>query len=57
MSTAYRRRDVTAEHRALMEAAIDGRADDAADLLIAHYRRTASFVQTSENETQGEPEP
>jgi DNA-binding GntR family transcriptional regulator len=48
MSTAYRRRDVTAEHRALMEAAIDGRADDAAELLIAHYRRTASFVQTTE---------
>jgi GntR family carbon starvation induced transcriptional regulator len=45
MSTAYRKRDVTAEHRALMEAAIDGRADDAAELLIAHYRRTASFVQ------------
>jgi GntR family transcriptional regulator, carbon starvation induced regulator len=45
MTTAYRKRDVTAEHRALMEAAIDGRADDAAELLIAHYRRTASFVQ------------
>jgi GntR family transcriptional regulator, carbon starvation induced regulator len=54
MSTAYRRRDVTAEHRGLMEAAIDGRADDAAELLIAHYRRTASFVQTSETELQGE---
>jgi GntR family transcriptional regulator, carbon starvation induced regulator len=45
MTTAYRKRDVTAEHRALMEAAIDGRADDAAELLIAHYRRTASFVE------------
>jgi GntR family carbon starvation induced transcriptional regulator len=45
MSTAYPNRDVTAEHRALMEAAIDGRADDAAELLIAHYRRTASFVR------------
>jgi DNA-binding GntR family transcriptional regulator len=56
MSTAYRRRDVTAEHRGLMEAAIDGRANDAAERLIAHYRRTASFVQTSETELQEEPE-
>jgi GntR family transcriptional regulator, carbon starvation induced regulator len=56
MSTAYRRRDVTAEHRGLMEAAIDGRANDAAERLIAHYRRTASFVQTSETELQKEPE-
>jgi hypothetical protein len=28
-----------------MEAAIDGRANDAAELLVAHDRRTASFVR------------
>jgi GntR family transcriptional regulator, carbon starvation induced regulator len=49
MSAAYRKRDTAAEHRALMEAAIDGRADDAAELLIAHYRRTASFVRAGES--------
>jgi DNA-binding GntR family transcriptional regulator len=56
MSAAYPTRDVTAEHRALMEAAIDGRADDAAELLIAHYRLTANFVQARNNELQGEPD-
>src|SRR5438132_3065937 len=56
MSSAYPTRDVTTEHRALMEAAIDGRADDAAELLIAHYRRTASFVLASDTSLQGEPD-
>jgi DNA-binding GntR family transcriptional regulator len=45
MSQAYPRRDITAEHRVLMEAALDGRAEDAAAALAHHYRLTASFVQ------------
>ena len=56
MSSAYPSRDTTAEHRALMEAAIDGRADDAAELLIAHYRLTASFVRARDIRLQGEPD-
>ena len=54
MSTAYPKRDITAEHRAIMEAAIDGRADDAAEALIHHYRLTASFVQAEDPVSQGE---
>ncbi len=46
MSAAYPRRDVTSEHRALMEAAIDGRLQDAEAALIQHYRLTASFVHS-----------
>ncbi len=52
MSAAYPRRDITGEHRDLMEAAIDGRTDDAVAALVQHYRLTASFVQA--RETNGE---
>ena len=45
MSAAFPRRDVTAEHRALLEATLDGRSDDAVTLLLAHYRLTAQFVR------------
>jgi DNA-binding GntR family transcriptional regulator len=45
MRVAYPLRDVTNEHRTLMEAAIDGREDDAVDCLVQHYRRTAGFVR------------
>jgi hypothetical protein len=45
MTTAYPRRDIMAEHRMIMEAAIDGRADDAMAALERHYRHTASLVQ------------
>lgn len=37
-------RDEHAEHRAVFEAVIEGRADDAVALLEAHYMRTASVV-------------
>lgn len=56
MSAAYPSRDITAEHRALMELAIEGRADDAADSLIQHYRRTASFVQAADPIVHGDTE-
>jgi DNA-binding GntR family transcriptional regulator len=48
MNAAYRRRDIAGEHRALMMAAVEGRADDAVELLTAHYRRTADFVLAGE---------
>jgi DNA-binding GntR family transcriptional regulator len=41
---AWPLRDVAAEHRAICEATIARRADDAAALLEAHYRRTAEFL-------------
>ena len=34
-------RDLSAEHRALMQAALDRRPDEAAALLARHYRLTA----------------
>lgn len=54
MSAAYPTRDITGEHRALMEAAIDGRGDDAAAALVHHYRLTASFVQAKDTAFTGE---
>jgi GntR family transcriptional regulator, carbon starvation induced regulator len=41
---AWPLRDVAAEHRAVCEATIARRADDAANLLEAHYRRTGEFL-------------
>ena len=41
---AFTQRDVHAEHLAIFEAVIDGRADDAVRSLEAHYLRTASVV-------------
>ncbi len=40
----FTQRDVHAEHRAVFEAVIEGRADDAVAVLEAHYQRTASVV-------------
>jgi len=54
MSTAYPRRDITAEHRALMEAALDGRDEDAAAALVQHYRLTARFVRGQDGFFSGE---
>ena len=42
---SFSSRDAHAEHRAIFEAAIDGRADDAARLLEAHYLRTSALVE------------
>jgi GntR family transcriptional regulator, carbon starvation induced regulator len=47
MSMIYPQRDVAGEHRALMEAAIHGQADDAVTRLVEHYRRTAKIIETS----------
>lgn len=40
----YRQRDVSSEHEAIMQAAISGDADKAAELLLAHYRQTGAFL-------------
>lgn len=41
---AYRRRNELDEHRALFDAVMDGRLEDAIRLMSEHYRRTAGFV-------------
>jgi len=41
---AWPLRDVAVEHRAICDAAIARRPDDAAALLEAHYRRTGDFL-------------
>jgi GntR family transcriptional regulator, carbon starvation induced regulator len=41
---AWPQRDVLAEHKAICEAAIARRADEASALLDAHYRRTGQFL-------------
>ena len=41
---SFSSRDENAEHRAVFEAVIEGRADDAVQLLEAHYQRTAAVV-------------
>jgi GntR family carbon starvation induced transcriptional regulator len=44
MTAAYPHRDIAGEHRGIMEAAVEGRSDDAVERLIRHYRRTADYV-------------
>jgi DNA-binding GntR family transcriptional regulator len=44
MSSAFPRRDIAVEHRALMEAALAGRAEEATELLVEHYRRTVGYI-------------
>ena len=41
MQGDYRKRNVGAEHAAILEAALSGEAERAVQLLTAHYRRTA----------------
>jgi DNA-binding GntR family transcriptional regulator len=43
---------VAAEHRAVCEATIARRADDAAAILEAHYRRTEEFVALAMADTR-----
>ena len=44
---AYKRRNELNEHRAIFEATLGGRLDEAHRLIAEHYRRTANiFVQT-----------
>jgi len=42
---AFAKRGVKTEHQQLMEAAIEGRADDAVALLRAHFERTAKVIR------------
>jgi GntR family transcriptional regulator, carbon starvation induced regulator len=41
---AWPQRDVAAEHRAILDAAISRQAEEACSLLEAHYRRTGQFL-------------
>jgi DNA-binding GntR family transcriptional regulator len=43
-SLNYRRRDVSKEHDAIMQAAIAGDADAAAAALLSHYRETGAYL-------------
>ena len=42
---AFAKRGVKSEHQQLMEAAVEGRADDAVALLRAHFERTARIIR------------
>lgn len=42
---AFHKRGVKSEHQQLMEAALEGRADDAVALLQAHFRRTEKIIR------------
>lgn len=41
---SYKRRNVAAEHRAILDAAVERDAEHACELLLAHYRRTGAFL-------------
>lgn len=43
-SKGYGRRDVTAEHRAILDAAIKRDADSTCATLLDHYRKTGAFL-------------
>lgn len=43
-SKSYKSRDVEAEHRAILDAAVNRDAELAAKLLIEHYRSTGAFL-------------
>jgi GntR family carbon starvation induced transcriptional regulator len=47
MSLAYPERDVTQEHKALIDAAIDGPPERAIEMLMEHYRATADIIVRS----------
>ena len=40
----YQKRDIAAEHAAILDAAIERDADRAADRLLSHYRQTGAFL-------------
>ncbi len=44
-ATLRRERDVGAEHKAILDAALDRDAERATDLLDAHYRETGHFLE------------
>ena len=41
---AFAKRGVKSEHQQLVEAALEGRVDEAVDLLRAHYQRTEKII-------------
>ncbi len=43
-SKSYGRRDVKAEHRAILEAAVKREVDQLSTRLMAHYRKTGAFL-------------
>ena len=43
-SKTYSRRDIAAEHRAILDAAIGGDSDKAAQKLVDHYSKTGAFL-------------
>lgn len=45
---AFARRAVKNEHLQLMEAAIEGRADEAAAILRQHFERTAEVIRSDQ---------
>ncbi|WP_114285762.1 GntR family transcriptional regulator [Candidatus Halocynthiibacter alkanivorans] len=55
-SLNYTKRDVSSEHDNILRAALERNADQAAELLLSHYRKTGAFltglIATSED-TQG----
>ncbi|MFT3819774.1 MAG: FCD domain-containing protein [Rubrivivax sp.] len=50
---AYKRRDELGEHRAMLDAAIGGRLDEAKRLIAAHYQRTAGIYSDSDSGQTG----
>ena len=46
-SKSYKRRDVAAEHRAILDAAVTRDIEQASKLLLAHYRATGAFLVES----------
>ena len=53
-SAAFRQRHEGEEHKAIMDAAIDGNADRAVELLTAHYQRTRDIVDDFDWQALGE---
>ena len=44
---AYPRRNELDEHKAIMDAAVNRKPDDAVEVLVGHYRRTADIIRDS----------
>ena len=44
MQTSFPKRDEREDHRAIMDAAVGGKVEEAVRLLTAHYRRTADTI-------------
>lgn len=43
---SYQKRDISAEHDTIFEAAVQRDADTASDALLSHYRRTGDYLAT-----------